>query len=96
MPARTTELTVKTKDGHPVADIKSKVDILSVRYQTPLGYHPEINRSRLGELKEKFHNNIIRTSIYCFSFILLGIHLSHGFNSSFKSIGVKTKYQSVR
>lgn len=46
-----------------------------------------------GELKEKFHNNIIRTNIYCFAFILLGIHLSHGFNSSFKSIGVKTKYQ---
>jgi len=48
-----------------------------------------------GELKEKFHNNIVRTGIYCFSFILLGIHLSHGFTSSFQSMGVKTKYKLV-
>ena len=40
------------------------------------------------ELKHQFHGNSIRTSIYCFSFILLGLHLYHGFSSSFQSMGL--------
>ncbi len=48
-----------------------------------------------NELKEKFHNNILRTSIYCVSFILLGIHLNHGFSSSFQSMGTNTKYKLI-
>ena len=48
-----------------------------------------------SELKERFHNNILRTSIYCISFILLGLHLSHGFSSSFQSIGTNAKYKLI-
>lgn len=51
------------------------------------------NTKYFNELKEKFHNNIPRTSIYCFSFILLGLHLIHGFSSSFQSMGTNTKYK---
>jgi succinate dehydrogenase / fumarate reductase cytochrome b subunit len=38
------------------------------------------------ELVEKFHNPI-RVIAYVISFILLGLHLAHGFTSAFQSIG---------
>ena len=40
------------------------------------------------ELKEKFYGQTLRTFIYCFSFILLGLHLNHGLSSSFQSMGL--------
>jgi succinate dehydrogenase / fumarate reductase cytochrome b subunit len=50
---------------------------------------PEDATRYLPELKEKFVSPI-RTSIYVVSFILLALHLWHGFNSSFQSMGVKS------
>ena len=44
------------------------------------------------ELTHKFINPI-RVGLYCFSFILLGIHLSHGFSSSIKSLGLANSYK---
>ena len=43
------------------------------------------------ELREKFVNPI-RVGIYVVSFVLLALHLLHGFNSSFQSIGANNKY----
>jgi len=41
-----------------------------------------------GDLHNKF-NNIWRVILYVISFILLGLHLAHGFQSSFQSIGAR-------
>ena len=46
------------------------------------------------ELVHKFHSPV-RTAIYCVSFILLSIHLWHGFNSSFQSVGFNNKYSKA-
>lgn len=46
-----------------------------------------------GELQHKFVDPI-RTAIYCVSFVLLSLHLWHGFNSSFQSVGFNNKYSS--
>ena len=43
------------------------------------------------ELAEKFESPV-RTAIYCVSFLLLSLHLWHGFNSSFQSVGFNNKY----
>ncbi len=43
------------------------------------------------ELQEKFYGNTIRTSLYCLSFVFLGMHLNHGLSSSFQSLGVLNK-----
>ena len=41
------------------------------------------------ELQEKFYNGgLIKVILYCASFILLGLHLAHGFSSSMQSMGV--------
>ena len=44
-----------------------------------------------SELVHKFHSPI-RVLIYCLSFIFLGLHLYHGFSSSFQSVGFNNKY----
>ena len=44
-----------------------------------------------SELVHKFHSPI-RVLIYCLSFIFLGLHLFHGFSSSFQSVGFNNKY----
>ncbi len=44
-----------------------------------------------GELQHKFVDPT-RTAIYCVSFVLLALHLWHGFNSSFQSVGFNNKY----
>ena len=46
------------------------------------------------ELVAKF-NSPIRTAIYCFSFFFLFLHLWHGFNSSFQSVGMNNKYSKT-
>ncbi|WP_338407322.1 succinate dehydrogenase cytochrome b subunit [uncultured Flavobacterium sp.] len=44
-----------------------------------------------GELVAKFESPI-RTGLYSLAFVLLAIHLWHGFNSSFQSVGFNNKY----
>jgi succinate dehydrogenase / fumarate reductase cytochrome b subunit len=43
------------------------------------------------ELQEKFENPI-RVGVYCLAFIFLALHLLHGFNSAFQSVGANNKY----
>ena len=46
------------------------------------------------ELIHKFENPI-RVSLYCLSFIFLGLHLVHGLSSSTQSLGANNKYAST-
>ena len=48
-----------------------------------------------SELRAKFVDPI-RVAIYAFSFVLLAMHLLHGFNSAFQSAGGDTKFKSGR
>ena len=43
------------------------------------------------ELVHKFESPV-RTGLYCVAFLLLSLHLWHGFNSSFQSVGFANKY----
>lgn len=43
------------------------------------------------ELVHKFESPV-RTGLYCIAFVLLSLHLWHGFNSSFQSVGFDNKY----
>lgn len=43
------------------------------------------------ELREKFVSPV-RVLIYAVSFVLLSLHLLHGFNSAFQSVGANNKY----
>lgn len=43
------------------------------------------------ELQEKFHNPI-RVAAYIIAFVFLALHLLHGFNSAFQSVGANNKY----
>lgn len=43
------------------------------------------------ELVHKFHSPL-RVAAYAISFILLSLHLLHGFNSAFQSVGANNKY----
>ena len=43
------------------------------------------------ELHHKFVSPV-RVGIYCVAFILLALHLLHGFNSAFQSLGANNKY----
>ena len=52
---------------------------------------PEDPNRYYEELIHKFESPI-RTLIYSVSFIFLALHLLHGFSSSFKTIGVDSKY----
>lgn len=44
-----------------------------------------------GELVHKFESPV-RTGLYAISFVLLALHLWHGFNSSFQSVGFNNKF----
>ena len=46
------------------------------------------------ELVHKFHSPI-RVGIYALSFVFLGLHLMHGFASSFQSMGINNKYSKT-
>jgi succinate dehydrogenase / fumarate reductase cytochrome b subunit len=51
-----------------------------------------INETRYyEELVHKFETPV-RTGLYCIAFVLLSLHLWHGFNSSFQSVGFANKY----
>lgn len=52
---------------------------------------PENPNRYYEELIHKFENPI-RVFLYCFSFLLLSLHLSHGFSSALKSLGTKSNY----
>ena len=43
------------------------------------------------ELVHKFESPV-RTGVYCVAFLLLAVHLWHGFNSSLQSVGFDNKY----
>ena len=43
------------------------------------------------ELKHKFLSPV-RVGLYCLAFVFLAMHLLHGFNSAFQSIGANNKY----
>lgn len=43
------------------------------------------------ELVHKFESPV-RTGLYCIAFVLLAVHLWHGFNSSFQSVGFNNKF----
>jgi succinate dehydrogenase / fumarate reductase cytochrome b subunit len=43
------------------------------------------------EMTHKFQD-LLRVALYVISFVFLGLHLNHGFASSFQSIGVNNKY----
>jgi len=53
--------------------------------------NPLVETRYYEELQHKFVS-LPRTIIYCVSFGLLALHLWHGFNSSFQSVGFNNKY----
>ncbi len=54
-------------------------------------FNPADETRYFPELVEKFHSPV-RTALYSLSFILLSLHLRHGFSSSFQSVGQNNKY----
>ncbi len=54
-------------------------------------FNPEDPSRYYHELVEKFHNPL-RVGAYVVAFGLLALHLLHGFNSAFQSIGANNKY----
>ena len=52
---------------------------------------PLVENRYFEELVHKFES-LPRTIIYCVSFLLLSLHLWHGFNSSFQSVGFNNKF----
>jgi succinate dehydrogenase / fumarate reductase cytochrome b subunit len=54
-------------------------------------FNPADETRYFPELVEKFENPV-RTGLYSLSFILLSLHLRHGFSSSFQSVGANNKY----
>ncbi|PKP26079.1 MAG: succinate dehydrogenase [Bacteroidetes bacterium HGW-Bacteroidetes-2] len=53
--------------------------------------HPEDTTRYFGEMVAKFESPV-RTGLYVISFVLLSLHLLHGFSSSFQSVGFNNKY----
>ena len=53
--------------------------------------HPEDPTRYFPELLHKFENPV-RITLYVVSFVLLAMHLWHGFASAFQSMGVNNKY----
>jgi len=43
-----------------------------------------------SELRAKFSGDIFRVVLYVLSFIFLGLHLNHGFQSAFQSVGARS------
>lgn len=55
------------------------------------GLLPDGNFRYFEELQHKFVD-IWRVALYCLAFIFLALHLLHGFNSAFQSVGANNKY----
>tara|TARA_B100001758_G_C18377038_1_gene594961 strand:+ start:389 stop:1063 length:675 start_codon:yes stop_codon:yes gene_type:complete len=58
-------------------------------------FKPEIPERYFEELEHKFHD-IWRVIIYCISFVFLSLHLLHGFQSSFQSVGFKDRRHAAK
>ena len=56
-------------------------------------FQPEDPTRYYGELVHKFESPV-RTGLYGLSFVLLSLHLWHGFASAFQTMGVNNKYSS--
>ncbi|MDG1872128.1 succinate dehydrogenase cytochrome b subunit [Flavobacterium frigidarium] len=56
-----------------------------------VAFNPLDETRYFHELAEKFESPV-RTALYCISFVLLALHLKHGFSSSFQSVGFNNKY----
>jgi succinate dehydrogenase / fumarate reductase cytochrome b subunit len=56
-----------------------------------VAFNPLDETRYFHELAEKFESPV-RTGLYCLSFLLLAVHLNHGFSSSFQSVGFNNKY----
>ena len=56
-------------------------------------FKPEDSGRYYHELVQKFQDPI-KVVIYCISFVFLAMHLSHGFASSFKSLGTDSKFNT--
>jgi succinate dehydrogenase / fumarate reductase cytochrome b subunit len=57
-----------------------------------VNFLPEDSTRYIVELRHKFVDPI-RVALYCVSFVFLALHLLHGFQSSFQSVGFnKNKY----
>ena len=56
-PSRVAELSILGKDGKVTTNLKEKVNLLSRRYQVPLGYHPKRDESRKKLLKDRRRYN---------------------------------------
>lgn len=54
-------------------------------------FRPEDETRYYWELVHKFESPV-RTGLYCLSFLLLSLHLWHGFGSSFQSMGINNKF----
>ncbi|TRZ46453.1 succinate dehydrogenase cytochrome b subunit [Robertkochia solimangrovi] len=54
-------------------------------------FNPADTTRYFGEMVHKFESPV-RTGLYVISFVLLAMHLWHGFQSSFQTIGVNNKY----
>ncbi len=54
-------------------------------------FNPADETRYFHELAEKFVDPV-RTGLYSLSFVLLSLHLQHGFSSSFQSVGANNKY----
>ena len=57
-------------------------------------FSPEDPTRYYAETVEKFHSPI-KTGLYVISFVLLALHLLHGFASSFQTMGVNNKYSAA-
>ncbi len=57
-------------------------------------FNPEDPNRYYHELVEKFHSHI-RVIAYVISFVFLAMHLLHGFQSAFQSVGFNNKYSPV-
>lgn len=55
---------------------------------------PEDPNRYFGELQHKFVNPL-RVGAYVIAFVLLALHLLHGFQSAFQSVGFNNKYTSA-
>ena len=56
--------------------------------------NPEEPTRYFGELVHKFESPV-RTGLYCLAFVLLFLHLWHGFNSSMQSVGFNNKFSKA-
>ncbi|MDA1143386.1 MAG: succinate dehydrogenase cytochrome b subunit [Bacteroidetes bacterium] len=57
-------------------------------------FSPEDPTRYYAETVKKFHSPI-KTGLYVISFVLLALHLLHGFASSFQTMGVNNKYSTA-